>query len=468
MKSYHKLVWKLIDREISDQEFQELQLKLSENHDLRAYYQQCLETESTLANRHNTPFLSFANERSSAGSNKFTSFNSYIGWAAAVIVLFISFFYNFSQPQAKLVASKNADWRGLAVEVGELLPNEMLHLKNGAIEIDFPSNTKVVVESPSYFQITGDSSMIIAKGSLTATHNGQPGEFSIDTPVGSIIDLGTQFGVFVDHGYEESTVITKVFEGNIKFQSMDGNKQFFNEGESAIIRGTSEGNEVRISSNHPYAKLKACPTIDDYSSKPAKVVHSLYGKETQEDSEKKTNTFDAVELMLQENLSAQINYSMVKSIAGAIDKKVQILSLAQSQYSTKENITFAEAAMPEIEAMGESIVDSYVQFQKIRFWEACQTAEIIWDEVKDQNGKVTHRTPHAQRLDQPKQGNRLLANLEKIRQWVTDVHVIHQDRGMGWASKFACPQDGKSIFDKRNKNLLAISYAIDSIRSNVD
>ena len=49
MKSYHKLVWKLIDREISDQEFQELQLKLSENHDLRAYYQQCLETESTLA-----------------------------------------------------------------------------------------------------------------------------------------------------------------------------------------------------------------------------------------------------------------------------------------------------------------------------------------------------------------------------------------------------------------------------------
>ena len=54
--------------------------------------------------------------------------------------------------------------------------------------------------------------------------------------------------------------------------------------------------------------------------------------------EKKLNTFDAVELMLQENLSAQINYSMVKSIAGAIDKKVQILSLAQSQYSTKENI----------------------------------------------------------------------------------------------------------------------------------
>jgi hypothetical protein len=48
------------------------------------------------------------------------------------------------------------------------------------------------------------------------------------------------------------------------------------------------------------------------------------------------------------------------------------------------------------------------------------------------------------------------------------VHIIHENKGMGWASKFGCPEDGKAIFDKRNKNLLAITYAIDSIKSNLD
>ena len=75
---------------------------------------------------------------------------------------------------------------------------------------------------------------------------------------------------------------------------------------------------------------------------------------------------------------------------------------------------------------------------------------------------------HPKKLDQPKDGNRLLKNLEKIREWVTEVHLIHGEKGMGWASQFGCPEDGKSIFDKRNKNLLAITYAIDSIKSNID
>ena len=63
---------------------------------------------------------------------------------------------------------------------------------------------------------------------------------------------------------------------------------------------------------------------------------------------------------------------------------------------------------------------------------------------------------------------KLLKNLETIREWVTEVHLIHEEKGMGWASQFGCPEDGKAIFDQRNKNLLAITYAIDSIKSNLD
>ena len=48
MKNYQKLVWKLIDRNISESEFNDLQIKLLSDVKLRDYYQQCLETESTL------------------------------------------------------------------------------------------------------------------------------------------------------------------------------------------------------------------------------------------------------------------------------------------------------------------------------------------------------------------------------------------------------------------------------------
>ena len=59
---------------------------------------------------------------------------------------------------------------------------------------------------------------------------------------------------------------------------------------------------------------------------------------------------------------------------------------------------------------------------------ACQTAEVVWIEHKDQAGQITHRIPHARRLSQPKEGNKLLKNLEKIREWITEVHLIHEEK----------------------------------------
>ena len=57
MKDSEKLIWKLIDRKITEDEFKELQNELSKDADLRAYYQNSLETDFTLSNRHHTPFL---------------------------------------------------------------------------------------------------------------------------------------------------------------------------------------------------------------------------------------------------------------------------------------------------------------------------------------------------------------------------------------------------------------------------
>lgn len=467
MKKSEKLVWKLIDREISEEEFNELQKELSKDEDLRTYYQNSIETDSALSNRHHTPFLNFKQDRFPKPS-RVVSFVALTGWIAAAIVILFALFPK-SSSDVKLIAAQDPDWRGHSVAVKDELPNNTLHLHSGAIELNFPTRTNVVIEGPAFFRIENDSTLHLAQGAATVTHSGSPETFQLNTPLGPIVDLGTQFGVLVDHSNLEATVVTEVFDGNIKFIGNSKEEtRYLNTGESAIIRGTELGKKVKILANHPYANLVARPTLSGTAThnKPLSAPNQLLLESKKQDST--TIDFDAVDLMLQGNVQAQINYSMVKGIAKAIDQKTAILQNAQSSYTPQNGVHFAEAAMLEIEAMGQSIVDSFINFTKIRYWEACQTAEIVWNEQKDQDGQVTHSIPHAQRLAQPKEGNKLLKNLEKIREWVTEVHLIHEEKGMGWASQFGCPEDGKAIFDKRNKNLLAITYAIDSIKSNHD
>ena len=179
-------------------------------------------------------------------------------------------------------------------------------------------------------------------------------------------------------------------------------------------------------------------------------------------------SFDAVDLMLDGNLQAQINYSMIKAMAKAFDEKVAILINAEGNFQPEAEETFAEVAMPEIEAMAQVIVDGCVNFYKIRFWEACETAEVAWEESKDENGEVVQRVPYGDPLDPPREGNRLLSNLEKVESWMKEVHKIHEEKGMGWVSPYGCPEDGQQAFDNRATCLEELSKIVDSINTNFE
>ena len=190
--------------------------------------------------------------------------------------------------------------------------------------------------------------------------------------------------------------------------------------------------------------------------------------ESAEEQTEEELPFDAVDLMLDGNLQAQINYSMVKALAKAFDEKASILINAEENFEPENDETFAEVAMPEIEAMAKAIVEGCVNFSKIRFWEACETAEVAWEETKDENGEVVQRVPYGNPLDPPREGNRLLSNVEKIESWLKEVHKIHEEKGMGWVSPYGCPEDGQQAFDSRAECLKQMSQIIVSITSNFD
>ena len=178
--------------------------------------------------------------------------------------------------------------------------------------------------------------------------------------------------------------------------------------------------------------------------------------------------FDAVDLMLQGDLKSQINYSMIKGIADALDEKAQILIQAEHSFEPQEEETFAEVAMPEIEAMAQAVTEGCVNFSKIRFWEACETAELAWEETKDSEGKVVSKAPYGNPLEKPGEGNRILSNLKQISTWLSEEHTLHEKNGMGWVSPYGCPEDGQQAYDNRGNSINQLSHIIESIEKNFD
>ena len=53
--------------------------------------------------------------------------------------------------------------------------------------------------------------------------------------------------------------------------------------------------------------------------------------------------------------------------------------------------------------------------------------------------------PYTRPMEEPKEGNRLLAN-RKIT-WLEKVHHLHEEKGMGWVSPHGCPEDGQHAYD---------------------
>ena len=179
-------------------------------------------------------------------------------------------------------------------------------------------------------------------------------------------------------------------------------------------------------------------------------------------------SFDAVDLMLEGDLKSQINYSMVKGIAQALDEKAQILIQAEKSFEPQEEESFAEVALPEIEAMALAITEGCVDFTKIRFWEACATAEVAWEESKDADGNVVSKMPYGNPLETPGEGNRILANLKQSSTWLAEVHSQHEKNGMGWVSPYGCPEDGQQAYENRSNSINQLCHIIETVEKNFD
>jgi hypothetical protein len=131
----------------------------------------------------------------------------------------------------------------------ELFVGQKIQLEEGLLEIVFASGTRAVLEAPTTFDIHGGNSGFLRTGRLAATVPPRAHGFRIDTPVASVVDLGTDFGVSVA---ADGTSEAHVFDGEIEVaaRAMPAQriptKERFRVGEATRIRPAGKRKAPRV------------------------------------------------------------------------------------------------------------------------------------------------------------------------------------------------------------------------------
>jgi hypothetical protein len=107
----------------------------------------------------------------------------------------------FPSEVATLRSSMQTRWTDSAgPELGDRLTcrEEPFRLASGMVDVVFDSGAEAVIEGPAQFRLKSAGRMELQSGCLFANVDQSARGFTVDTPYGRVVDLGTQFGVKVD------------------------------------------------------------------------------------------------------------------------------------------------------------------------------------------------------------------------------------------------------------------------------
>lgn len=106
-----------------------------------------------------------------------------------------------TQSVATLVDSVDVRWAlpSEAFNVGSRLKNRshVLRLAEGVVKVAFDYGAEVIIEGPAEFEPASAEKMILHSGRVFARVPDYARGFTIQTPYSTVVDLGTEFGVYV-------------------------------------------------------------------------------------------------------------------------------------------------------------------------------------------------------------------------------------------------------------------------------
>ncbi|WP_437225422.1 LamG-like jellyroll fold domain-containing protein [Planctomicrobium sp. SH661] len=106
------------------------------------------------------------------------------------------------------------------LEKGRLLRDEWYDISEGAIDLLTKDKTSLVIEAPARFRFESPERVRIEHGRLAAYVPPTAGKFTVVTPSGQIVEMGTKFGVDVPRNGDAEV---HVFQGEVVAHSPAGN-----------------------------------------------------------------------------------------------------------------------------------------------------------------------------------------------------------------------------------------------------
>jgi hypothetical protein len=163
----------------------------------------------------------------------------------AVLVYFASPRNEESVVFARFVRSAGAEFAsGVKAGDGEPLRGEALSLTQGSVELATARGATVVLEAPAEFRFESAQRLHLARGKAAAEVPPSAKGFTILTPSGEVIDLGTKFGVDVP---KSGASEVHVFKGEVLARADGETQKRSVKGDQALALsgGTSAPRELR-------------------------------------------------------------------------------------------------------------------------------------------------------------------------------------------------------------------------------
>lgn len=153
-----------------------------------------------------------------------------VALAAAALIALAFTVLTPRAPHATVVRSA-----GAAYTVGQPLTRGVQELAQGSVEFLTRRGAHVVIEAPARFEFESPQRLRLLRGRAAADVPPPAKGFTILTPTGKAVDLGTQFGVDVPPGGEAQI---HVFQGEVIAHAAGGARRSLRDGEALALQAT--------------------------------------------------------------------------------------------------------------------------------------------------------------------------------------------------------------------------------------
>lgn len=179
---------------------------------------------------------------------------AYTGWAIAALILIGSSIWSFAlinsqpttiskdtkkpviveTPDAVITNQIDATFVDGAdpIKTGQSLDGKWVRIISGIVQVEFASGAQLALQGPAELRVDSDMECFVQSGMLTVLAPPEASEFTVKSPSGNVIDLGTEFGIVVD---ADGQMDVHVLEGEVEVEVGDDEPRKLVENEAATV-----------------------------------------------------------------------------------------------------------------------------------------------------------------------------------------------------------------------------------------